>query len=427
MAERLSYELVYAIAEYLDEDTQALINGVLVCRRWKAPFEAVLYQKIYLIDGCEPNGAAVSLAAFKALTATSSFEARRGMVREIHILVAVPNSFTELSPEIEASAAGRSEILARLERPDSVKGSISSFTGGLEPDFYTRNESADNIAPITDWTPRISGFQEIELSTLYKSWSRLYEIPDRVLWRISNKARNCRSLTLELNPSVEPEAMGENYKMNRRQVIAGNLGALSSNVLSLVLTTRTTHDLSFLDLKTSPNDSLTITLRDMSIRLYRLELTDTALPLDFWSPEPGYGISNTSLHWPDLHAIYVYRDPALLHIENVLIPSLPDDSREGHDLMDILFISLGHAAQRMPHIEVISYAMGLVHPSQLYFSRGDRDDAVAEVSWSFESNYFPTEQVATAWQFPLEDLVTVAGQPPKHEATYSVWPPAPLS
>ncbi|KAL2846878.1 hypothetical protein BJY01DRAFT_213134 [Aspergillus pseudoustus] len=97
--------------------------------------------------------------------------------------------------------------------------------------------------------------------------------------------------------------------------------------------------------------------------------------------------------------------------------------------MDTFFISLGHAAQRMPCLATISYGMGMIHPTEFFWTHEDhgRNDVEAEAHWWFPCNYIPSEKVADVWGFRLEDLVTEPGHVHKYVIGFPTWPPAPRS
>jgi hypothetical protein len=76
-----------------------------------------------------------------------------------------------------------------------------------------------------------------------------------------------------------------------------------------------------------------------------------------------------------------------------------------------LFISLGHAAQRMPAIKVVRTSMIETPSTTLDFNsgRGATDfegtkPTKPTLKFESQSGYKPDERVAAAWRFSLDDL-----------------------
>ncbi|KIA75558.1 hypothetical protein HK57_00661 [Aspergillus ustus] len=331
--------------------------------------------------------------------------------------VAQPKGQEAKKAQLTAAEATLSPVLQRCNGVHSVKAAVSTCDYDLEPHFLPISYG---LFDQTSVSSRISSIPVLNLSNRERLTNRYKQLSDRALFRIASSCRSLYNLTLQLSHISTSDMMDLSRQKLRRQVIADGIKALAPTVCSLDLDTQTSNDFSFVDIKSSANDNFSKSLWDISTRLDRLEMTNTALPLDFWFPESEYRKDSTSPHWPDLFAIYCYRDPALRFIHSNIIPQLPDNSRDAFDLMDTFFVSLGHAAQRVPWLATISYGLGMIHPTEFLWTRDDhgRRDVEAEAYWCFPCNYIPSEKVAAAWGFRLADIVTKPGQVPNWKAAF---------
>lgn len=202
----------------------------------------------------------------------------------------------------------------------------------------------------------------------------------------------------------------------------------------------------------SGTDALSINLQALSFRLRELKVEQTTLSLDFLCPldsdlKPISDLS--SLYWPHLEILNFELVPRftpsgtlicssyspskistqsfvnktgewLFHYTAELqaeVAAIDDWNAEicdlergwsyreliNYDDFHRLFVSMGYAAQRMPHLAQINFVGDFESESTFHFVY-DSSTAVFTATWESYSEYQPNDQVASAWGFRLEDM-----------------------
>ncbi|RDW93889.1 uncharacterized protein DSM5745_01211 [Aspergillus mulundensis] len=186
-------------------------------------------------------------------------------------------------------------------------------------------------------------------------------------------------------------------------------------------------------------DALSSSLRNMSLNLKELDLSEVTVELDFLFPLDDAGAPTTdalSLHWPYLETVTLGSvplylpsgkwlldydrsdwlsddeenpDPNSSGIENFDTPWLRYGWSVHRNIMDVeqfhrLFISLGFAAQRMPSLKTMTFALECGRPAQFRFTTGRGSSEKPTLTFESTVGYKPDERVADAWGFCLDDM-----------------------
>ncbi|KAL2795577.1 hypothetical protein BJX66DRAFT_301393 [Aspergillus keveii] len=261
--------------------------------------------------------------------------------------------------------------------------------------------------------------------------------------QIAERCVALQRLYVDLEEWVRPDHI--TYIRERRQGVASALPRLPPTLRSFELKGNTeepwSNILPGLDLLAGRDlDELSLNLRNLSLTLRHLKLSVTAVAMDFLFPldDNCSPTSDTSaLHWPYLESLTLEALPMCLPSGEWLFDYElhPDEEQElpdpttGLDIFDNelmqeeaefvrhkmriehfhrLFISLGHAAQRMPAIKVVRTSMIETPSTTLDFNSGrgatDFEGTKPTLKFESQSGYKPDERVAAAWRFSLDDL-----------------------
>ncbi|KAL4760704.1 uncharacterized protein BDW70DRAFT_57114 [Aspergillus foveolatus] len=259
-------------------------------------------------------------------------------------------------------------------------------------------------------------------------------------------AEHCAALQrlyLDLEEWVRPDHI--TYIRERRQAVASTLPRLPPTLRSFELNGNReepwSNILPGLDLLAGKDfDELSLNLRNLSLTLRHLKLSVSAVAMDFLFPLDDSGAPTpeaSALHWPYLESLTLEALPMCLPSGEWLFDYErdPDEEQEipdpttglaifDNELMQEeaefvrhkmrieyfhrLFISIGHAAQRMPAIKAIGTSMVETPSTSLEFTsaRGAWELVGTKPTLRFksQSGYKPDERVAAAWRFSLGDL-----------------------
>ncbi|KAL2811965.1 hypothetical protein BJX63DRAFT_397742 [Aspergillus granulosus] len=276
--------------------------------------------------------------------------------------------------------------------------------------------------------------------------------------RIAKHCVALQRLHLDVQERVRPDHL--DYIRQRRQAVASALINLppTLRVFELVASSEEPwlNALPALDLLSGiKTDELSLNLRTLSLNLKELKLSEVAVELDFLFPLDDAGAPTPGaqkLSWPYLEAIMLHSVPTHLPSGEWLFDyeadsgdedELPDPSTgfemfEAAFMMDgwdvsrdqmrfdqfhRLFISLGHAARRMPCLKSISFRLASPPRSQFRFSsgRGGGDSSIGTPTLEFESDsgYKPDERVAAAWGFDVDEMEVEDFGP--HDNYHTIW------
>ncbi|KAL5342144.1 hypothetical protein BJX70DRAFT_357063 [Aspergillus crustosus] len=261
---------------------------------------------------------------------------------------------------------------------------------------------------------------------------------------VSQLAERCislRYLKYDRAGSVRPDHL--EYLRKLRQAISETVATLPKSLISFQWGDEEREPwatvLPGLDLLSDDTDTLTDNLRHLSMNLAYFDRNNTAVALDFLFPldnDDHPAPQTLNLYWPFLREIDLTSFPnslpsgewlfgfhqdhwdvewpeiasAILADPEILDSEMTDalfqrPRKVVHaDKFHRLFISLGHAAQRMPVLEKMLFHTQGVDISFQYMATGFSERPA--LVWVSASGYQPDERVAGVWGFELGDMIT---------------------
>ncbi|KAI2829626.1 hypothetical protein CBS147321_6783 [Aspergillus niger] len=276
---------------------------------------------------------------------------------------------------------------------------------------------------------------------------RDHQIWARAIFQIVQHCPTIMELRIDLDYQTRPDQL--EYLQARRQAISDGLTMVPSSLKVFDFTNELEAPwkdmMPALNVLSSDTDSLATTMRDLSINLRSLKLHNTALTLDFLCPIDSDGKPTIpDLHWPHLETIELNYVPCWLPSGKWLTHPTPEyeariaaiedwewiicHSEEGFvdrpvfetEQFHRLFISMGHAAQRMPRLTSIIFQLNSSVHLRFDFRVTTGRNAIA--TWFSQVDYRPDHRVAAAWNFSEKDLELVDfGQ--AYSVRFTNWPP----
>ncbi|PYI05509.1 hypothetical protein BO78DRAFT_470505 [Aspergillus sclerotiicarbonarius CBS 121057] len=261
------------------------------------------------------------------------------------------------------------------------------------------------------------------------------------MFQIIEHCPTIREAQLDLEEFIRPDH--EYLMRDRRQALAEGLPKLLRTLKKLVYANQIERNwitpMPAINVLSSETDTLSNNLRDLTFSLRELKLKQTALSLDWLFPlnENCEPVPNTTeYYWPHLETISLYEVPEFLpsgeylfHYHPAMEPEYaeiedwddaicqtnpigivektwPGRSLIDHEAFHRLYISMGHAAQRMPQLRQMGHVL-------VADEKGNSEDdwqnnftclrlkstGNLAVCWDSEAGYRPDKRVAAAWGF----------------------------
>ncbi|KAJ5985485.1 hypothetical protein N7499_008231 [Penicillium canescens] len=256
-------------------------------------------------------------------------------------------------------------------------------------------------------------------------------------------------LELDLEEFVRPDHL--EYIQARREALSSLVGSIPKSLRVLLYQG---HDdapwkpaMCPLNVIPSGVDNVSSNLRDLSIHLKHLKLVNTTIAYDFLcpldkkgQPKPG----SLQLNWPYLEVLELEGIPPWLPSGEPTYHNTPEDQSEINEIEDWedvicdveagwgwpelpteehfhrLLISLGYAAQRMPHLKNVK--IEVESHRQFTFCLQNKADQII-LKWECFHPYRPDSRVAKAWDFDLEDVKSHPQYEDETSVILRTWPP----
>ncbi|KAL3478332.1 hypothetical protein BJX99DRAFT_256659 [Aspergillus californicus] len=454
MADRLPLEILMIIAGYLGScpksseypvhPANSLVRYALVCRKWQAAFEPIIWTDVVLrASVSEVVSKGPFLPYFRELTTGPRGEALRSMIRTLHFAVKVlcedsddswdvtsKKSSLDGSPGLYWQAVMR--LFKILQTWDGSRGlnlcidapglpyygdSEHNPHRGITWPHYPGDAGDQSTLPAVECVKRLS-FQPCGEDEMLIS--REMAVPAKMLLHIAQLCPNLTGLHMFLceHGTRATPAFVQEHRLD----IAGKLPTLSPSLRSLYLWDCPNDD-PLPDVPVGGGDLLSSALRATSEFLRELRLEDIALPPDLlWPLDTNAQPTGTPMHWPHLQSIEFRNGPYPAWNEWTEFGGYDDDydtyyhPQSSHSLdrsmrLHYTFISLGFAAQHMPRLTRIEYVdqNGRQWGTRFDF-RLEESSGEATLNWNSEasSSYIPDERVAEAWGWKDMEVICPA-------------------
>ncbi|KAL2869446.1 uncharacterized protein BJX67DRAFT_379002 [Aspergillus lucknowensis] len=445
MADRLPLELVTMIARFLMPDSEEPKplhehrKYSLVCRKWRAAFEPFLYDNVRVWSHIYPCGREDSNLMYLCLLTSGPWgEARRAMIRTLDFTIEVERCESQ-TIAIDFAAAALLFIMSKWGTSCSIHVNLSVLcqapTAGPVPlptlprwnwsrsvKSWTQPLVLYNVQCVQDLSFS-TALKPGEVDTDHKSDEYWWTIPIH----LAQYFQNLEFLFVSIFPysDIPDDHLQAPALALRRYELSQYFCRLPSSIRDFHIAG--SDDGLFHMALAAPShcDPFATCLRELTLRLESLTLTDLSIQADFlcplntdtkpWGPIPV---------WPKMREILIIDDPFITRIEGGW--EHPDESdaesAEELDFMHRAFISAGYAAHNMPHLTSLAYQTREVTTFEpegdkfhhIFDFSIDEVTGTATLTWRSKCGYRPDERVAEAWGFQLRDI-TVKQEEDKDE------------
>ncbi|KAL3482684.1 hypothetical protein BJX62DRAFT_231507 [Aspergillus germanicus] len=464
MGHQLPPEILMQVAGYLDyerSNNPSLTKCARVCRQWQPVFERRIYNKVRVYSehvekerGCYNR---VSFPQFRTLVSDQN-EYRRSFVRKLEYTVVIPyeiptyqatkrEGYSEQNPVRETNDyAFRARLRELFEFLTSWDGPQLTVAIGVKGGEETQEPETNAHKSVWEWQNEFYG-DRVVLPYCARFPEGVSMLPD-----IAERCVALKRLDVDTIYQVRSDHL--DFMRKRRQALASGLAKLQKTLEIFRCKGAKewpwSNTLPALDLRpaNSEIDDLSVSIRTLSCGIKELHLDDMSVDMDLLFPLDDSGTPTpdaSSLHWPYLERVIFHMAP--MHLpsgewlfepdletgdEELPDPSTGDEIFENTWLLEdyeicrevmntehfhSLFISLGHAARRMPRLKTIEFSLPSSAVREFRFvvsGRGGDGKAVGVDSTTFSgemprlvssSTYKPDRRVAEAWGYDLGSLL----------------------
>jgi hypothetical protein len=127
MSHKLPLELLLLISKHLESDPLSFTRYVLVCRRWQAVFEPLLYSKVCVrSEDFKLDKGTMSLDKFRSLT--SGPASRRTFIRDVDYTVVIPYQLDDYETVKRKATYNEQNVVRDANNEAFEEGIVALFT-----------------------------------------------------------------------------------------------------------------------------------------------------------------------------------------------------------------------------------------------------------------------------------------------------------